>query len=87
MFGGETFVAERDGKRLKPQLEAVKEIMLDGEWHTIYELSAELAAREIPASDPAVSARIRDLRKAKFGGYNVEREYVADGVWQYRVAA
>ena len=28
-----------------------------------------------------------NMRKARFGGYTVERRYVAKGVWEYRVSA
>jgi len=80
MFDGRTFNPERDGERLGKQMAAVKALMLDGEWHTIAELG-----RKVQGSDAAVSARIRDLRKRRYGGYNVEREYVADGLWRYRV--
>jgi hypothetical protein len=79
-FGGETFEEPRDGNRLRAQLGRVKRIMLDGNWHTLAELS-------IQTGDPqaSISARIRDLRKQKFGGYLVEREYVSSGLWRYRL--
>jgi len=80
-FDGKTFNEARDGERLGKQLETVKKTMLDGQWHTLQELS-EIAR----ASVAAVSARVRDLRKAKFGGYNVERLYVRKGLWMYRIA-
>lgn len=79
-FDGETYERERDHDRLHAQLYRVKLVLLDGKWHTL----AEIAAR---TGDPeaSVSARIRDLRKAKFGGYEIEREYVSKGLWQYRM--
>ncbi len=77
---GETFSEERDGERLRKQMDAVKAIMMDREWHTISEL-----AEKVKGSDAGVSARIRDLRKRQHGGHQVERQYVHRGLWQYRV--
>jgi len=82
-FDGETFDAERDGSRLKHQLEAVRTLMLDGEWRTLSEISK--LTKDYP--EASVSARLRDLRKAKFGGFTVDREYVEKGLWRYRVTA
>ncbi len=84
-FDGATFVAERDELRLTPQFEAVKSIMLDNNWHTIPELKELLTAGGISATEPAISARIRDLRKIRFGGYTVIREYITNGLWQYKL--
>jgi hypothetical protein len=79
-FDGETFDPERDGPRLTGQLRAVYEAMSDGEWHSLWSLSGP-----VNGSDAAISARLRDLRKPKFGGYRVERRYVTNGVWEYRL--
>jgi len=40
-----------------------------------------------PTSHPeaSVSARLRDLRKEKFGGHVVERRAVKRGLFEYRV--
>lgn len=79
-FDGRTFSAPRDGERLAKHLDKVKAFMLDGEWRTLAEI-----ASQVGCSEASASARLRDLRKARFGGYVVEREYVANGLWQYRV--
>lgn len=79
-FDGRTYVHSRDGERLAKQLETVKAIMLDGEPHTLAEL-----AEKAHASTASVSARIRDLRKERFGGYQIDRDYLHDGVWEYRM--
>jgi len=79
-FDGETYIAERDGERLGAQLVAVRYAMLDHAWHTLADLAT--TAR---ASEASVSARIRDLRKRRFGGYIVEREYLGSGLWRYRI--
>ena len=80
MFDGRTYAHSRDGQRLARQLDAVKAIMLDGKPHTLAEL-AEIAK----GSTASVSARIRDLRKERFGGYQIDRDYLHDGVWEYRL--
>lgn len=79
-FDGETYDAARDGARLGRQLAAVLDMMRDGRWHTLAELS-----QACEGSEPSVSARIRDIRKAKFGAYAIEREYIANGIWRYRL--
>lgn len=87
MFDGKSYDNERDGRRLFPQLEAVKAEMRSGAWVTLTFLHDQLALMHgVKASQAAVSARVRDLRKDKFGGYTVDRRYVANGVWEYRMA-
>lgn len=79
-FGGETFVVPRDGARLSTQLMKVLGVMLDGNEHTLGDLIQ--AAGGTAAS---VSARLRDLRKTQFGGHTVDRRYVNNGQWVYRM--
>jgi hypothetical protein len=79
-FDGETYVADRDCVRLTGQWRRVATVMCDGEWHTLAAI-----ARVVEGSEAAVSARIRDFRKAKHGRYEVEREFVHAGLWRYRV--
>jgi len=62
------------------QLAKVRSLMLDGQWRSLIEIAA---ATESPQA--SVSARLRDLRKAKFGGYTVERRVLARGLFEYRV--
>ena len=80
-FDGETFQNDRDGARLFRQLEAVKALMADGVWRSFSEIAQEL---DIPQA--SASARVRDLRKHKFGAYLVQRRYDGDGLWRFRVA-
>lgn len=79
-FDGRTYVKARDGERLGRSLRIIRDELRDGAWHTIREL-ADLAG----CSDAAASARIRDLRKPKFGGHVIDREYRGDGLWVYRM--
>jgi hypothetical protein len=79
-FDGRTYSPERDYDRLNGQLKRVFDFMRSGEWHTIPQI-AEAAG----GSPQAVSARLRDLRKAKYGHHTVERRYLSDGVFEYRL--
>lgn len=80
LFDGATFEPKRDEGRLKIQLAKVRRAMWDGRWHTLDELAA---AADAPQA--SVSARIRDLRKPKFGAYKVERRHVKGGLFEYRI--
>lgn len=83
-FDGQTYVQSLDGTRLFAQLEKVKTLMSDGRWRTLREMAALVQAPEA-----SVSARLRDLRKPKFGGYTVERRRRGEpkrGLFEYRVA-
>lgn len=77
---GETYDAKRDRARLNRQALAVYDLMQDQRWRTL----AEIAERT-HEPEASVSARLRDLRKPRFGAYVVEREYAGDGQWRYRV--
>jgi len=79
-FSGITYSAPRDGARLRRQLGIVKSIMSDGQPHTLDELSKAAAC-----SVASASARVRDLRKAKFGAYLIGRTYISHGLWTYRM--
>lgn len=48
-------------------------LMSDGEWRTLHEI-----AQITGGTTQSVSARLRDLRKVKFGGYLVERKRVGE---------
>ena len=84
MFGGSTYEASLDRDRLARQLVRVKALMIgDGRWRTLDEIGA--VTGDPPAS---VSARLRDLRKERFGAYVVERRRRGEpgrGVFEYRV--
>jgi hypothetical protein len=79
-FGGDTFDADRDFARLKTQLGRVFKLMSDGRWRTLAEIQ-----KECGGSEAACSARLRDLRKPKFGGHIVEHRCVKEGLWTYRL--
>lgn len=79
-FDGVTFEDARDGKRLTAQIYRVFAGLKDHQWHTLTGLS-------LITGDPesSVSARIRDLRKSRYGGYTIERRYVKNGLWEYKL--
>ena len=79
-FDGKTYDPALDRDRLKRQLGRVWTIVINGDWHTLHEIAMETGAPEA-----SVSARLRDLRKPKFGAYNVEHRRRAGGLWEYRV--
>lgn len=79
-FDGATYSTELDGTRLTTQFMRVKAIMLDRQWH-----SPDEVARRVGGSGSGVTARMRDLRKARNGGYTVELRRVAGGLWEYRI--
>lgn len=79
-FDGATYSRELDAKRLMGQLGRVYEIMAGGRWRTLREI-AQIAQ----GSEAGVSARLRDLRKNKFGGHTVLRKRIEGGLWMYRL--
>lgn len=86
-FDGETFEPKLDAQRLGSQLKAVEATLLKGEWYSIPQLALALRKRGINCREASISARIRDLRKPKFGGYTVERSRAGkDGLFEYRIA-
>ena len=82
LFDGITINDERDNGRLQAQLTEVRLLVtsMGRQWWTLGEI-----ARATGYPEASVSARLRDLRKPKFGSYNVERKYVERGIWAYRV--
>lgn len=62
------------------QVDRVERIMLDGKFHTIGKIANKLGIPETSAS-----ARLRDLRKSEFGGYEIEKDFHKDGYFRYRL--
>ena len=80
-FDGETYRRDLDMGRLKTQLDRVYTCLRrDPRWWTLSELQAVCGG-----SEAGVSARVRDLRKDKFGGNEVERQRGDGGLWRYRM--
>lgn len=78
---GATYAPIVDGKPLAAQTQAVYRVMANGRWCTLAELAFATSAPE-----SSVSARLRDLRKPKWGGHNVQRRRRGPGrQWEYAI--
>jgi hypothetical protein len=77
---GESYEAPRDSARLAAQHARILALMKDGRWRS-------LATIAQVSGDPeaSISARLRDLRKERFGSHAVERRYIARGLYEYRL--
>lgn len=79
-FDGATYDPERDYKRLRGLLLAVFDLMKDGRERSLCEISGLTGGTEA-----SVSARLRDLRKSKFGGHVIQRRHIQRGLYFYRL--
>lgn len=81
VFDGATISEDPDAPaRLTGQLRRVFDAVSDGQWWTLSALVATCGGKE-----QAVSARLRDLRKERMGGWLVDRRLAAPGVFEYRL--
>jgi hypothetical protein len=83
-FNGPVYDAAHDHARLTGQLKRVYDCMADQAWRTLDEIHKV-------TGDPAasISAQLRHLRKARFGGFVVDKRPRGDrdrGLWEYRLA-
>lgn len=76
-----TTLAPEDLARLSSQSKKIEAYMLDGQWRKLKDIAARVGASETGAS-----ARIRELRLPKFGGYTVECRHVKNGLHEYRIS-
>ena len=82
LFDGQTFDPVLDGPRLTSQLDRVRAVMEQESWMTLREIADRTGDPE-----SSISARLRDLRKPKFGEHQVERRrrrLGRRGLWEYR---
>lgn len=80
---GATYDATQDYARLNKQARRVFNAMSDGMWRTLRQIADTTGDPEA-----SVSARLRDLRKQRFGAHTVEARRVAGArraTWVYRV--
>jgi hypothetical protein len=79
-FNGHDYNPERDDSRLTGQLLRIWDIVKDRQWRTLNEIS-------LLTGDPeaSISAQLRHLRKPRFGGHKVEKKYINNGLYKYRV--
>jgi len=71
-----------DGARIQRQMRDVFDLMADGKWRTLHEISVTLGHPEA-----SVSAQLRHLRKPRFGGHIVakRRRTAEGGTWEYHL--
>lgn len=79
-FDGDTFDEAQDGPRTRRYLQRVLDLLSDGRPRTAREIAAAVGC-----SEAAAGSRARDLRKLKFGAYDVPCERVSGGEWKYRL--
>lgn len=79
-FNGADYQPDRDNPRLTNQILRVWNCMSDGRWRTLSEIAAITGDPEA-----SVSAQLRHLRKPRFGEHLVERRYVKNGLYEYKL--
>lgn len=67
-------------KKRERLVEKCRLLMADGDWWTIPTMAAAL-----PCSQTGASARIRDLRKVRFGSHTVVKKRIGGGLYAYRM--
>ncbi len=82
-FNGPDYEADADNARLTGQILRVFDLMRDGVWRTLGEISE---ATEDPQS--SVSAQLRHLRKERFGAHTVNKRRRGNrdaGLFEYQL--
>lgn len=82
-FVGAYFDPKYDTERLTKQIGRIFDLMQDGTWRTLNEIAAA-------TGDPqaSISAQLRNLRKQRFGSYEVQvqsRGNRYDGLFEYKL--
>ena len=79
-FDGSDYIPMRDDIRLTGQLLRVWNVMQCGLWRTLPQI-----AQATGDPEASISAQLRHLRKPRFGGHTIEKEYIGDGLYRYRL--
>lgn len=79
-FDGADYVKERDYKRLARNHFKLKELMKDGVYRTLSEIS-----RFTDVPEASASAGLRDFRKEKFGSHTLNKRYEGNGLYSYQL--
>ncbi len=88
MSFGPDYDEERDGPRIRTQMERIRGYMLSAargrRWVTLQEISTALG---YPTA--SISAQLRHLRKVEHGAYRVQKQIRVGhkGTWEYLVLA
>lgn len=82
-FSGPAYDSAFDKDRLMKQIGKIFHLMIDGQWRTLGKIESLTGYGQA-----SISANLRNLRKPRFGFYNVERRRRGDrkqGLFEYRV--
>ena len=79
-FDGADYVKERDYERLVKNHFKLRELMKDCVYRTLREISSFTGIPEA-----SVSAGLRDFRKEKFGGHELNKRYEGNGLYSYQL--
>jgi hypothetical protein len=89
LFAGVTYDDDLDASRLKGQYKRVWNVMRLGDWLTLSEIQTYIKLQTgVYDSESAISARLRDFRKERFGSHQVERRRRGEaerGLHEYRL--
>jgi len=79
-FNGPEYEPARDQKRLTGQAERIFNLMADGKWRSLAQISEA-------TGDPqqSVSAHLRHFRKERFGAHTINRIHVDGGLFHYQL--
>lgn len=79
-FNGSDYSHDRDAPRLTEQIQRVFTVLSDRNWHALSHIA-------MLTGDPeaSISAQIRHLRKARFGGWEIEKKHMGNGLYLYRL--
>lgn len=79
-FNGADYQPARDDVRLSGQILRVYSFMSDSKWHTLREIAEATGDPE-----SSVSAQLRHLRKQRFGSHEIEKVYISNGLYKYKL--
>jgi hypothetical protein len=79
-FNGSAYVPGRDDDRLRGQQLRIWNLMRDGCFRTLHQI-----AQSTGDPEASISAQLRHLRKPRFGAFLVDKVYLDNGLFSYRV--
>lgn len=79
-FNGADYDHARDAGRLSVQMDRVFACIQDGKARTLRQIADATGDPEA-----SVSAQLRHLRKARFGGFTINKEHQGRGLYLYRL--
>lgn len=79
-FNGADYVPDRDDQRLRGQILDIFQVLQSGLWLSLQDIESKTGHPQA-----SISAQLRHLRKPRFGSFQIDRRYVANGLYQYRL--